>query len=123
MTHAPPLRRCESGYVTDHWLGHVLLDPLRGLGFLRPADLADHEHRLRFRILLEQLEVIEEGAAIDGVTADSHAGRLTDTQGIHLRRGFVAEGPRTRHDTDWTALVDVSGHDSQHRLAGADDAG
>jgi hypothetical protein len=37
------------------------------LGLLRPADLADHEHRIRVRIVLEQLQDIAEARPVDRI--------------------------------------------------------
>ena len=123
MAHAATLGRRQAGDVADHRLRHIGLDPGRGLGLLRAANLADHDHGFGVGVGLETLEVVEEAAAVDRVTADAHAGGHADAQRLHLRGGLVAQRARARDDADIARQVDVAGHDAQHCLAGADDAG
>ena len=123
MTHAPALGRGETGDEADHRLRHIVLDPGRGLGLLRSADLADHQHGLGLGILLEQREMVEEGRAVDRIAADADRGGDADALGLHLRGGLVAERAGARDDADAALQIDVARHDAEHGLAGADDAG
>jgi hypothetical protein len=36
---------------------HVRLAPARGLGFVGPADLADHDHRIGVRVVVEHARI------------------------------------------------------------------
>src|ERR1700730_10728431 len=121
MAHAASFWRREAREIADLRFGHVALDPCRRLGFLGPADFADHHDRGGFRIALEQHQMVQERAAIDRIAANADARRDADSTGIHLRRGFIAKRARTGTDTDRAAHIDMTRHDPEHRLAGADD--
>src|SRR5258708_40197825 len=121
MAHATAFWRGQSGYIANHRLSHVFLDPLRRFRFLGPADFADHDDGLRVRILLEQHQVIEEGTAVDRVAANANAGGDADAERLHLRAGLVAQCAGARDDANAARDVDVARHDAEHRLAGADD--
>ena len=95
---------------------------LAASALLRAADLADHDHGLGLRILLEQPQMIQEGTAVDGIPADADAGGDADAERLHLRARFVAQGSGTGDDAHAAARVDVARHDAEHRFAGADDA-
>src|SRR5664279_4792810 len=123
MSHAPALRCGQTRDITNHWFGHVALDPGCGFGFLGTADFADHHDRLGFRVAFEKHEMIEERTAIDRIAADTDARRDANSKVFHLRGRLVTERARTRYDADAALLVDVARHDAKHRLAGADDAG
>ncbi len=78
----------------------MVADEFGRLGLLRAADLADHHHRLGLRIVLEQLEDVLEGPAVDRVAADADAGRDADAELLHLGRRLVAERAGTPDDPD-----------------------
>ena len=82
---------------------------LAAFGFLRSADLADHHHGVGVRIVLEQLEDVAEGRAVDRVAADADAGRDADAERLHLRGGLVAERAGAADDADAAGQVDVPG--------------
>src|SRR5580658_2924312 len=98
VTHATPLGCREPRHIADDGLAHVLLDPARSLGLLRTADLPDDHDRLGLRVLLEEHQVVQEGAAVDGIPADPDARGLADAERIHLGGGFIAERSRARDD-------------------------
>ena len=50
-----------------------VLDPGRGLFLGRPADLADHDHRIGLRIVLEELQRVDVGGADQRIAADADA--------------------------------------------------
>src|SRR5579863_615425 len=122
VAHPPPSGRGKTGDIADDRLRGIGCDPDGSLGFLRPADLADHEDRVGLGVLLEELEHVEKRRAIDGISADPDARGNADAEDRHLRGGFVAERSRARDDSDPPTLVDVAGHDPDHRFSGADDA-
>src|SRR5439155_297559 len=78
--------------------------------------------RLGLRVLLEQRQDVDEGAAVDRIAADPHAGGHPHAECLHLRRGFVAERARAGDHADGPARVDVARHDPHHGPARADDA-
>ena len=67
MAHASSLRRRQTRNIGDQRLLHVVAGPECGFRFLRAADLADHQHGVGARILLEQLQHVLEGRAVDRV--------------------------------------------------------
>src|SRR6476660_3991366 len=67
--------------------------------------------------------MVEEGRAVDRVAADTDRRRDADAHRLHLRRGLVAERARARDHADIALKIDVTRHDAEHGLAGADDAG
>jgi hypothetical protein len=73
MAHAAAFWRGEARDIADHRFGHVTLDPRRRLGFLGPANFADHHDRGGFRIALEQHQMVQERAAIDRIAANADA--------------------------------------------------
>ncbi len=56
-----------------HRLGHVLGNEFSSSVFLgaEPLDLANHDDAFGLRIVLEQLQAVDEAQAIDRVTADA----------------------------------------------------
>ena len=93
VSHAPTLRRGNTRHVADHGLRHVLLRPCRGLGFLRAANLPDHDDGPSVRVRLEQLKVVQKRAAVDRIAANAHARRDPKPKCGELGRGLVAERP------------------------------
>src|SRR5580698_11119945 len=55
---------------------HVGLDEAGGLLLGGPADLADHEDRLRLRVALEHGEAVDEVDPLDRIAADADGRRL-----------------------------------------------
>jgi hypothetical protein len=54
MAHALARRRGDAGDEADDGLLHVGLAPARGFGLVGAADLADHDHRVGVRVVVEQ---------------------------------------------------------------------
>jgi len=76
------------------------------------ADLADHDDRLGFGVLVEHLQNVEVGGAVDRVAADADAGALAVAAGGELPDGLVGEGAGARDDADVSLPVDVAGGDA-----------
>ena len=55
------------------------------------ADLADHDHAVGVRVVVEELEHVDEVRAVDRVAADADAGRLADAERRELADGFVGQ--------------------------------
>ena len=52
----------------------------RSLGLLRATDLADDDDKAGVRVLLEGLQVVGEGTAVDRIAADPDAGADADAE-------------------------------------------
>ena len=101
----------------------MFCDELGRLFLGAAADLADHDDRLGLRIVLEQLQAIDEVHAMDRVAADADAGALAEADLRGLLDRFVGQRAGTRHDADLARLVDVARHDADLAFARRDDAG
>src|SRR6202000_638326 len=101
----------------------VFADEFGRFFFRAAADFADHDDAFGLRIVLEQLQAVDEVQAVDRVAADADAGGLAQAFVGGLEHGFIGQRARTRHDADLARLVDMTGHDADLRLAGGDDAG
>src|SRR5690606_32665914 len=82
--------------------------PGGGFFFGSAADLADHDDGLGLRIVVEHLEHVEVGGAVDGVAADADAGGLAEPGLGELPDGLVGESAGAGDDADIAALVDVA---------------
>src|ERR1700685_3156037 len=100
MTHPPSLWRGLTGDKRDHRFLKVLLYIFGGLFFCGAADLANHDHRARLGLFVEQLQRIETGAADDRLASDSDAARLPDAELRQLITRLVGQRARSRHDAD-----------------------
>jgi len=71
-----PLARwgCDPGDEGGDRLLHVVPDPAGGLLFCPAADFADQKDRLRVRVVVEQLQAVDELHADDRVAANADAG-------------------------------------------------
>src|SRR5882672_6301622 len=67
---------------------------------VRAADLADHHHRFRRRIGVEELEHIEMFESVDRIAADANCGRLAQSQLRQLSHRFVGERAGSRYPAD-----------------------
>jgi len=77
MPHPAPWRCRDPGNEANHWLLDVLLNILGSLLFRVATDFTDHHDSLRFRIFLKQRQDIHKTRAVDGITANSYAGRFS----------------------------------------------
>mmetsp|Transcript_12884 Transcript_12884/g.23233 ORF Transcript_12884/g.23233 Transcript_12884/m.23233 type:complete len:239 (+) Transcript_12884:104-820(+) len=101
----------------------IISPPLRSLLFRISTNLPNHDNTLRLRIIPKPLQTIYEIRAIEGITADTHAGRLTESRHGSLVYRLVREGARSGDHADLTGHMDVSRHDADLAFAGFDDAG
>ena len=68
VSHALARRRLTTGDERRHRLIlHILLNPLRGILLCRAADLTDDENCVGVRVVLEELERVDEVGTLDGV--------------------------------------------------------
>src|ERR1700722_15722543 len=110
MPHPSPLWRGLARDKRHHRFLKVLLYIFRSLFFRGPADLADHYHRARLWILVEQFQRVDMRRADDRIPADSDAARLPDSKLRQLIDRLVSQRARARHDPDVARLVDVPWH-------------
>ena len=122
VTHAAPRRRGLPGNERHDRLLEVLLDPRRGLFLRRPADLADHDHRIGFRIVLKQRQRVDVRGADQRIAADADAGALPLPLARQLIDRLVGQRAALRDDADAAFLADVRGNDAGLALARRDDA-
>src|SRR6185295_7308598 len=93
------------------------LDPFGGFFFRTPANLADHDDSMCFRVVHEHLEHIEVRGAIDWIAADADAGGLANATAGQLPNRFVRESAASRDHTDMAFLVNVPRRDSNPAAA------
>src|SRR5581483_5115822 len=87
------------------------------------ADFPDHDHGIRLRIAIEQVERIDKVSANNRVAANADGRRLSDAAGRQLINRFVGERAGAGYDAHISLAVNVSGHDADFRFAWRDDAG
>src|SRR5581483_8614872 len=87
------------------------------------ADFAHHQDRLGLRVVLEQVQGVDERRTDNGVAAQSDASRLAEAQIRKLPDRLVRQRAAAADDADRAGLVDVAGHDADLTLAGGDDTG
>src|ERR1700716_1022535 len=102
MSHAATRRSSLAGNEADDGLFHLLADEACRLLLVSSPNLADHDDRLRRRILLESVEAIDEVRAVDRIAANSDTCRLTDLGASHLVHDFVGERARAANEPDWS---------------------
>src|SRR5579862_4993551 len=117
VAHPAPGRRGGAGDERGYRLFAMLGGPF-GCFFLGvAADLADEDDGLRLRVVVEHLEHVEMGCAVDGVAADADAGALAVAAARERPHGLVSQGAGARDDADAAALVDVAGGDADAAAA------
>src|SRR5207249_11194419 len=89
-----------------------------GFFFRSPADLTDHDNAPRLRILIEELDCIDEVRADDRISTDTDTGRLPDLPPRELANRFIRQSPAARHDAYMACKMNMSRHDSHLPLAG-----
>src|SRR5262249_4862437 len=117
MAHALAGRSGLSGDKRCHRLSDVLFDKFRRLLFRAAADLTHHQDRLRSRIILEELQGIDERGAYDWITPEADAGRLSESKIGELPNRLIGQGAAAADEADRSRLVDVAGHDADLALA------
>ena len=95
----------------------MLGGPCGGLFLGGAADLADHDDPLGLGVLVEHLEDIEVGGAVDRIAADADAAALSVAARGELPDGLVGEGAGAGDDTDGALLVDVARGDADAAAA------
>lgn len=119
VAHTPTGRRGDTGDERDNGLLLLLVglaEEVRGVLLGGTTNLTDHDDTVGLGVLEEDLEAVDEVGAAEGVTADTDDERLTETSLGGLVDGLVGEGTGTGDDTDATALVDETGHDTDLAL-------
>src|SRR5690606_38933991 len=122
VAHAFARRRGEARNVAYHRLGHVGLDVPGSLFLGGAADLAHHDDALGLRVGLEQLQAVDEGHAVDRVTADAHAGALAEANVGGLLDRLIGQRAGAGDDADGARHVDVARHDADLALTRRNDA-
>jgi hypothetical protein len=119
VAHTPTGRSRDTGDERDNGLLLQLVgltEEVRGILLGGTTDLTNHDDTVGLGVLEEDLEAVDEVGAAEGVTADTDDERLTETGLGGLVDGLVGEGTGTGDDTDATALVDETGHDTDLAL-------
>ncbi|KAI6771004.1 hypothetical protein HG531_009859 [Fusarium graminearum] len=111
----------DDGLATVDGVG--LLEELGGVLLGGTTNLTNHDDTVGVGVLGEDLEAVDEVGAGEGVTANTDDERLTETGLGGLVDGLVGQGTGTGDDTDATALVDETRHDTNLALFGGDDTG
>jgi hypothetical protein len=101
---------------------HVGLAPARGLGLVGAADLADHDHGVGVRVVVEQPHHVDVLEAVDRVAADAHRAALAEADLGELRHRFIGQRARAADHADAALAVDVARHDADLDLVGRDRA-
>ena len=96
----------------DHRLLHVGLAPTRRLGFIRATNFANHDDRVRIRVVIEQLHDIDVFEPVDRVPADTDGAGLAQPDLGQLRHRFIGQGAGTANHTNASFAVDVTRHDA-----------
>src|SRR5580765_299943 len=112
MAHAFTWRRSYTSDETNHRLLHIVLDPVRSIGFVRTADFTDHDHCIGVRIIIERLHDVDMLQTVDRVTADADRGRLAQAQRGQLRDCLVGQRAGTGYHADAAFFMDVARHDA-----------
>ena len=123
VAHAAAWRSGLAGDEANHGQVAVvvLTEPVGGLFLSLATDLTDHDDTLGLGVIHKLSEHVNEVGTVEGVTADTDDGRLTEALGRGLVDSLVSEGARTGHNTDLALGVDVAWHDADLALAGLDD--
>src|SRR5690606_39968104 len=98
VAHALALRRRGTGAEAHHRLGHVFADELGRFLFGTAADLADQDDALGLRVVLEQLQRVDEVGAIDRVATAADSGRLDQPRIRGLLHRYSVMRARARDD-------------------------
>src|SRR3990167_1179574 len=117
VPHPAAGRRRLATDERDDRLLDMGVDEGRRLLLRRPADLADHHDRPGGRVVVEQVEHVDEVRAVDGIAADPDARGLPDAAARELADDLVRERPAARDDADGAGRVDVARHDADLRPA------
>ena len=73
MTHTAPRWCGHAGDKRRNRFFAIFPDPFGRFFFCRATDLADQNHRIRVRVLIEKFHRIKMREAVDGVAADADA--------------------------------------------------
>ncbi len=82
-----PAMKAATGFL------QFVLDPLRSFLFRGAADLADQNHGIRLRIVVEKFHRIEMRHPVDRIASDADAGGLAVAARGELPDRFVGQRP------------------------------
>src|SRR5205823_753329 len=105
MTHATARGSGAARDKTDDRLRKMFLYIFCRFFLSGAANLADHDHRVRAFIVLEEFERIEKLRSDNRIAADPDAGRLSKSKFGDLPYGLVGECAATRNQPDPSRLV------------------
>src|SRR5215203_2032580 len=112
MSHAFARRGRDAGDEADYRFLHVGLDPTRAVFLIGSADFADHDDCFGSGIVVEHFHDVYVLQAVDRITADADARRLSQALLAQLPDRLVGERAGTRDHADRTLLVNVPRHDA-----------
>jgi hypothetical protein len=113
-----PGRRGDAGDEADDRLLHVVLAPARGVGLVRAADLADHDHGVGVGVVVEGLHHVDVLEAVDRVAADADRPTTGQADLRQLRDRLVGQRAGAADDADASLAMDVARHDADLDLVG-----
>src|SRR6266478_2439972 len=86
------------------------------------ADFADKDYRVRFAILVEHFDGIQEGSANNRVASDANAGGLPDAQASELVDRLVGQCAAAADHANVSLFVDAARHNANFAFARRNDA-
>ena len=99
LTHATARRRSQTSNERHDGLLGLLRRNVRSSLLLHLAtDLTDQDDALGLGVGVESLEHVDKVRAVEGVTADTDASALAQTDGGRLCDGLVGQGARARNN-------------------------
>lgn len=101
----------------------ISAEPLSSLLFGLTSNFSDHDDTLSFGVDNKLAQNIDEVCSIEGVSSNAYNGGLTKSIVRSLVDSFIGECSRSRYNTNFTPLVDVTWHDTNLTLARLDDTG
>lgn len=123
MSHSAPWWCGDTRNKADNGLvcGIKLLQEFGRIFLSWTSNFSDHDYAISLLILHENLQAVDEVGAGEWVTANSNNKRLAKTCLCSLVDSLVCQSSRSRDDTNATALVDKSGHNTNLALAWRND--
>lgn len=98
-------------------------EPLSSLLFGLTSNFSNHDDTLSFGVHNKLAQDVDEVCSVEGVTTNAYYGGLAKSVMRCLVDSFIGERSRSRNNTNFALLVDVSWHDTNLAFARLDDAG
>lgn len=118
VTHTATRRGTDTSDEADRGLVVLVvgLDELGSILLGTTTNLTNHDDTLGLGVLEEDAQAVDEVGTGEGVTTNTNNERLTKTSLGGLVHSLVGQSTGTRDDTNATALVDETRHDTNLTL-------